>query len=134
MGFDQQAAVQVGAHVAPAVQRGEDGFHRARVRDVHLEALWHRFVRGSNPVSVAGWGAASGEGITAMTELVAGLTLSQGLGQLCALVALGFCIAGFANKNDDRLMVLLISANVGFALMFARSEERRVGKECRSRW
>ena len=54
-----------------------------------------------------------------MTELVAGLTLSQGLGQLCGLVALGFCIAGFANKNDDRLLVLLISANVAFALMFA---------------
>ena len=54
-----------------------------------------------------------------MTELFAGLTLSQGLGQLCGLVALGFCIAGFANKNDDRLLVLLISANVAFALMFA---------------
>ena len=53
-----------------------------------------------------------------MTELVAGLTLSQGLGQLCGLVALGFCIAGFANKNDDRLLVLLISANVAFALIF----------------
>lgn len=41
------------------------------------------------------------------------------LGQICGLVALGFCIVGFANKNDDRLMVLLISANVAFALMFA---------------
>jgi len=41
------------------------------------------------------------------------------LGQLFGLVALAFCIAGFANKNDDRLMVLLISANVAFALMFA---------------
>jgi hypothetical protein len=47
------------------------------------------------------------------------MTLAEGLGQLCGLVALGFCIAGFANKNDDRLMVLLISANVAFALMFA---------------
>src|SRR5690554_8207375 len=92
MGFDQQAAVQFGAYVAPAVQRGEDGFHRARVLDVNVKALWHSFVRGSNPVSVAGWGAASGEGVTAMTELFAGLTLSQGLGQLSGLVALGFCI------------------------------------------
>lgn len=41
------------------------------------------------------------------------MTLAQLLGQLA------FCIAGFANKNDDRLMVLLISANVAFALMFA---------------
>ncbi|MBC7183189.1 MAG: YgjV family protein [Marinobacter sp.] len=54
-----------------------------------------------------------------MTDLVADMSLAEGLGQLCGLVALGFCIAGFANKNDDRLMVLLISANVAFALMFA---------------
>ncbi|MBO6852036.1 MAG: YgjV family protein, partial [Marinobacter sp.] len=47
------------------------------------------------------------------------MTLSAALGQICGLIALGFCIAGFANKNDDRLMVLLISANVAFALMFA---------------
>ncbi len=82
MGLDQQAAIQFGAHVAPAVQRGEDGFHGARVLDINVEALWHRFVHRSNPVSVAGWGAASGEGITAMTELVAGLTLSQRLAAL----------------------------------------------------
>ncbi|WP_431474367.1 YgjV family protein [Marinobacter sp. KM021] len=47
------------------------------------------------------------------------MPLSEILGQLFGLVALAFCIAGFANKNDDRLMVLLISANVAFALMFA---------------
>src|SRR5690554_3865995 len=117
MGFNQQAAVQFGAHMAPAVQRGEDGFHRARVLDVYVKALWHSFVRGSNLVSVAGWGAASGEGITAMTELVAGLTLSQALGQLCGLVALAFCIAGFASEYDDRLVELLTSANVAFARM-----------------
>lgn len=54
-----------------------------------------------------------------MADLIAGMTLAQLLGQLAGLVALAFCIAGFANKNDDRLMVLLISANVAFALMFA---------------
>lgn len=54
-----------------------------------------------------------------MTELLTELTLAETLGQICGLVALAFCIAGFANKNDDRLMVLLISANVAFALMFA---------------
>lgn len=54
-----------------------------------------------------------------MIELITELTLAQMLGQVCGLVALGFCIAGFANRNDDRLMVLLISANVAFALMFA---------------
>ncbi len=54
-----------------------------------------------------------------MIELIADMTLAEVLGQVCGLVALGFCIAGFANKNDDRLMVLLISANVAFALMFA---------------
>ena len=54
-----------------------------------------------------------------MIDLIADMTLAEVLGQVCGLVALGFCIAGFANKNDDRLMVLLISANVAFALMFA---------------
>lgn len=54
-----------------------------------------------------------------MTEFFADLSLAAVLGQICGLIALGFCIAGFANKNDDRLMVLLISANVAFALMFA---------------
>ena len=42
-----------------------------------------------------------------MTEFIADMTLAEGLGQVCGLIALGFCIAGFANKNDDRLMVLL---------------------------
>lgn len=54
-----------------------------------------------------------------MTGFFADMSLATALGQVCGLVALGFCIAGFANKNDDRLMVLLISANVAFALMFA---------------
>lgn len=54
-----------------------------------------------------------------MIDLIADMTLAEVLGQVCGLIALGFCIAGFANKNDDRLMVLLISANVAFALMFA---------------
>ncbi|GGC66129.1 YgjV family protein [Marinobacter halophilus] len=47
------------------------------------------------------------------------MPLTEVLGQIFGLVALGFCIAGFASKSDDRLMVLLISANVAFALMFA---------------
>lgn len=54
-----------------------------------------------------------------MTDLIADMSLAEGLGQLCGLIALAFCVAGFANRNDDRLMVLLISANVAFALMFA---------------
>jgi hypothetical protein len=54
-----------------------------------------------------------------MPEFMTSLSLTDSLGQLFGLVALAFCIAGFANKNDDRLMVLLISANVAFALMFA---------------
>ena len=54
-----------------------------------------------------------------MIDGLAALTLTTALGQLCGLVALGFCIAGFASKSDDRLLVLLISANVAFALMFA---------------
>lgn len=39
-------------------------------------------------------------------------------GQLCGLVALMICVVAFASKNDDRLLVLLISANVAFALQF----------------
>ena len=39
-------------------------------------------------------------------------------GQLCGLVALALCIVSFANKGDERLMLLLISANVAFALQF----------------
>jgi len=54
-----------------------------------------------------------------MTDFFTDMTLAQMLGQIAGLFALGFCIAGFANKNDDRLMVLLISANVAFVLMFA---------------
>lgn len=43
---------------------------------------------------------------------------SQMAGQFFGLVALAICIAAFASKQDDRLMVLLISANVAFALQF----------------
>lgn len=39
-------------------------------------------------------------------------------GQLFGLVALVICVVAFASKNDDRLLVLLISANVAFALQF----------------
>lgn len=54
-----------------------------------------------------------------MVDMLTDMSLAQMLGQVAGLVALGFCIAGFANKDDDRLMVLLISANVAFVLMFA---------------
>ncbi|WP_242634368.1 YgjV family protein [Marinobacter salicampi] len=47
------------------------------------------------------------------------MTYAEIAGQAVSLVALGFCVAGFASKQDDRLMVLLISANVAFALQFA---------------
>jgi len=48
-----------------------------------------------------------------------GMSLTELAGQAVSLIALGFCIVGFASKRDDRLMVLLISANVAFALQFA---------------
>jgi hypothetical protein len=50
------------------------------------------------------------------------MTYAAIAGQMVSLIALGFCIAGFASKHDDRLMVLLISANVAFALQFALFE------------
>lgn len=39
-------------------------------------------------------------------------------GQICGLVALVICVVAFASKNDDRLLMLLISANVAFALQY----------------
>lgn len=51
--------------------------------------------------------------------MVEGMSLTSLAGQLVSLVALGLCIVGFASKRDDRLMLLLISANVAFALQFA---------------
>lgn len=47
------------------------------------------------------------------------MTATAMAGQLVSLIALALCIVGFASKQDDRLMVLLISANVAFALQFA---------------
>lgn len=40
--------------------------------------------------------------------------IGQGLG----LVALALCIVAFSSKDDDRLLVILISANVAFAAHF----------------
>lgn len=39
-------------------------------------------------------------------------------GQFFGLVSLALCVLAFASKQDDRLMVLLISANAAFALQF----------------
>ena len=51
---------------------------------------------------------------TMLNDLSWNLILGQGL----SLVGLALCIAGFSSKRDDRLLVLLISANVAFALHF----------------
>lgn len=39
-------------------------------------------------------------------------------GQLLGLVALALCLVAFSSKRDDRLLVILIAANVAFALHF----------------
>lgn len=39
-------------------------------------------------------------------------------GQFFGLASLALCVLAFASKRDERLMVLLISANVAFALQF----------------
>ena len=44
------------------------------------------------------------------------------LGQVFSLIGLGLCLAGFSSKRDDRLLVLLISANVAFAIHFVLFE------------
>ena len=46
------------------------------------------------------------------------LTYTGLAGQFFGLVALAICLLAFASRNDDRLLVLLISANVAFALQF----------------
>lgn len=49
---------------------------------------------------------------------MADLTWQVLAGQALSLVALGLCIAAFSSKNDDRLLAILISANVAFAAHF----------------
>lgn len=39
-------------------------------------------------------------------------------GQFFGLVSLVLCVWAFSSKQDDRLLVLLLSANVAFALQF----------------
>lgn len=39
-------------------------------------------------------------------------------GQALSLVALALCIAAFSSKQDDRLLLILVLANVAFALHF----------------
>lgn len=39
-------------------------------------------------------------------------------GQALGLVALALCVVAFASKRDDRLLLILIAANVAFALHF----------------
>lgn len=46
------------------------------------------------------------------------LTPAGWAGQFFGLIALVLCVAGFANRQDDRLFVLLLFANVAFALQF----------------
>lgn len=40
------------------------------------------------------------------------------LGQVVGLISLALCIAAFASKRDDRLLLILIFANVAFAAQF----------------
>jgi hypothetical protein len=43
-------------------------------------------------------------------------------GQIVSLIALGLFIAGFANKDDRKLLLILIAANVAIAVQFALLE------------
>ena len=54
-----------------------------------------------------------------LDSLIADATPRWFLGQFFSLVALGLCIAGFANKDDRKLLLLLIAANTAFAAQFA---------------
>lgn len=46
-------------------------------------------------------------------------TLSTVAGQFFGLIALILSVLAFSSRQDDRLMVLMLSANVAFALQFA---------------
>lgn len=50
------------------------------------------------------------------------LSLRLIAGQAVSLVALALCVVAFASKRDDRLLVILIFANVAFALHFVLFE------------
>lgn len=47
------------------------------------------------------------------------LVYHEPLGQAVGFVALVLCIAAFASKDDDRLLVILIFGNAAFALQYA---------------
>jgi hypothetical protein len=57
-----------------------------------------------------------------LDSLLADATPRWYLGQIVSLIALGFCVAAFANKDDRRLFLLLIAANAAFAVQFALLE------------
>ncbi|GED23072.1 YgjV family protein [Halomonas halmophila] len=50
------------------------------------------------------------------------LSLRWLLGQAVSLTALALCLVAFSSKRDDRLLVILIFANVAFAVQFALFE------------
>ena len=43
-------------------------------------------------------------------------------------------LARRVQRGDERAAERLVTANLRFVISYVRSEERRVGKECRSRW
>ena len=55
-----------------------------------------------------------------------------------ALIRKGYCVHGWLQENGDGTHTCLAGCGKTFpdfeTAMNARSEERRVGKECRSRW
>ena len=53
---------------------------------------------------------------------------------LCFLLLVFFLSGGPALADGTRVIVLPFAINAAQDLAHRRSEERRVGKECRSRW
>lgn len=51
--------------------------------------------------------------------MLASLSPLELAGQIVSLTALALCLIAFASKQDQRLMVWLLAANVAFALQFA---------------
>src|SRR2546422_4069374 len=54
--------------------------------------------------------------------------------QTCALPICGFCVMGLLLLLVQNWRPLIVHRVFGRLQILSRSEERRVGKECRSRW
>ena len=56
------------------------------------------------------------------------------IGFILFWIAIGMTIMFFISNAVIAVLIILLCLVLGYNLFCSRSEERRVGKECRSRW